>query len=213
MMIARQQQEDRQAAIKATMDYRAANQLKTMTESFALNDPDVLKNTATFAEAEGSFGASSLQVFDGEDLGFSDRKLAQQSQMRQWTVDAGTAMASTRRQSIEKQTQEEDTLAKQYQQTMALEQQSGEYLRGTREIFAQTNLEMAAEQRRLRKERMAAEAHANLTDMVTQVSTGLLNEDPSLAFDNNGWVFLLQGLLRAVRAVMCGPFFGVLCAR
>lgn len=186
MMIAREQQEDRQAAIKATMDYREANQLRTMTDSYALNDPDLLKKTATFAEAEKGFGASSLQLFDGEDLGFADRKRAQQSQMRQWTVEAGTTMATTRRQSFEAQSQEEATLAKQYQQTMALEQQSAEYLRGTREVFAQTNLEMAAEERRLRKERLAAEAHANQTDMVSQVSTGILNEDPSLAFDSNG---------------------------
>lgn len=183
MMIARQQAEDRKRILQETLDYRAANQGLTRSDAFALNDPDELKKTVI---NESDFGTSSLQVFDGEDRGFAERKAHQQSQVRQWTVQAGEAMAATQRSVGETKALEEDTLSKQYQMTMALEAESQQYLRGTREMFAATNLEQAAEQRRLRKEAQAAEAAANQNDMLATVSGPLISEDPALQFSPSG---------------------------
>lgn len=183
MLIARQQAEDRKRILKETVEYRTANQGLTRSDAFALNDPDELKKTKV---DESAYGASSLQVFSGEDRGYAERKARQQSQMRQWTVEAGEAMAATQRALNETRALEENTLSKQYQMTLALDEQAQQYARTTREAFAATQLEQAAEQRRLRKEALVAEQEQNKKDQLAQLTGSLLSEDPSLQFSPTG---------------------------
>ncbi|XP_004518609.1 RIB43A-like with coiled-coils protein 2 [Ceratitis capitata] len=66
--------------------YRCRFQRKDQRREFDLNDPDNIKKAlpARFTDDDISLGISSAQVFSGEDLGQSERKLRQRAQQRAW---------------------------------------------------------------------------------------------------------------------------------
>lgn len=179
--VAKREHEDRLAATKATADFRLTHQRKELSDTFALNDPNELKNTTM---NEDELGPSSLQVFAGEDRDFADRKKSQMEQTRLWAATATQEKQTHQRELEEKIFAEEDALAKQYQMTMALDLQNQQELKQSREMFAQTNLEMAAEQRRIRRAQEQQEQEDTLRHMVTQVEA--LKEDPSQAVGRDG---------------------------
>ncbi|XP_036327094.1 RIB43A-like with coiled-coils protein 2 [Rhagoletis pomonella] len=66
--------------------YRCRFQRKDQRREFDLNDPNWIKKAlpARVADDDTRLGISSAQVFSGEDIGHSERKLRQQAQQRAW---------------------------------------------------------------------------------------------------------------------------------
>ncbi|XP_053957280.1 RIB43A-like with coiled-coils protein 2 [Anastrepha ludens] len=66
--------------------YRCRFQSKDQRREFDLNDPNWIKKAlpARIADDDTRLGISSAQVFSGEDLGHSERKLRQRAQQRAW---------------------------------------------------------------------------------------------------------------------------------
>jgi hypothetical protein len=69
--------------------YRAANQKASMRRDFDLYDPNSLKKDfpARVSDVDPRIGISSLQRFEGEDLGVLRREAYQKEQMRIWTEE------------------------------------------------------------------------------------------------------------------------------
>jgi len=66
--------------------YRCRYQRKEQRREFDLNDPNFLKKArpTRVADDDITLGVSSAQIFHGEDLYNSDRKLRQREQQRAW---------------------------------------------------------------------------------------------------------------------------------
>ncbi|XP_039966294.1 RIB43A-like with coiled-coils protein 2 [Bactrocera neohumeralis] len=66
--------------------YRCRFQRKDQRREFDLNDPNRIKRAlpARVADDDVRLGISSAQIFSGEDLGHSERKLRQRAQQRAW---------------------------------------------------------------------------------------------------------------------------------
>ncbi|XP_011189392.1 RIB43A-like with coiled-coils protein 2 [Zeugodacus cucurbitae] len=66
--------------------YRCRFQSKNQRREFDLNDPNSIKKAlpARVADDDARLGISSAQIFSGEDLGHSERKLRQRAQQRAW---------------------------------------------------------------------------------------------------------------------------------
>ncbi|XP_043647546.1 RIB43A-like with coiled-coils protein 2 [Drosophila teissieri] len=79
--------EKKQRVVDSDLNYyRCRYQRKEQRREFDLNDPNFLKKArpTRVADNDISLGVSSAQIFQGEDLYNSDRKLRQREQQRAW---------------------------------------------------------------------------------------------------------------------------------
>lgn len=166
---------------KADLEFRATQQLAATRREFDLNDPSALKKATLTRQGDEDprLGASSLQVFQGEDLGAKERKRLQSEQQRQWLQEQRIADAEAKEaEEHEKQCTE----LLQLQQTVRLrdlsvaeEERRRELVRSTAEYNKQLTEQKAAAE----AARRAAEQEQNAREQLAAFHGPLLSEDPS----------------------------------
>ncbi|XP_044534182.1 RIB43A-like with coiled-coils protein 2 [Gracilinanus agilis] len=83
------QKRDRKTLQKAITEFRQTFQKPESRREFDLSDPLALKKdtTPSILEEVKKNSVSGMQRFMGEDLGYNERKKAQQEQNREWTLE------------------------------------------------------------------------------------------------------------------------------
>eukprot|EP00040_Diaphanoeca_grandis_P000768 m.16413 g.16413 ORF g.16413 m.16413 type:complete len:362 (+) comp11029_c0_seq1:212-1297(+) len=182
---ARQAVLDKKAALKATLDFRSLNQQPQMSDTWDMNNPDALKMSGSMRVQADQCGVSALQSFDGEDLGAADRKRRQKQQCLQWTMEAAMEHEKVATERRDQATMEIRALETQVQMTARLEGENANAAKSARQQMIQTNIEMAAEQRKSRRLQKQKEDEVNKRDISNSLD-GLLKEDPALGFGPDG---------------------------
>lgn len=181
----RQAQINKKAGLKATLDFRSVNQKKELSDTWDINNPNGLKGAESMRIMADQCGVSALQSFEGEDLDVADRTARQKQQRLQWTMEAAQQNQRTSSERHANATMELRALETQIQMTASVESENQDLAKQARQNMIQTNIELAAEQRRVKKLEKQQELAENQQD-ISNALTGMLKEDPALGFTANG---------------------------
>ena len=88
VLLDRRQEHDSREMNRALNEFRSLHQQPDARREWDLQDPDYLKKDkpARVNDEDPRCGPASLQKFDGEDLNGQARKMYQQEQLREWSL-------------------------------------------------------------------------------------------------------------------------------
>jgi hypothetical protein len=88
VLLDRRQEHDFREMNRALNEFRSLHQQPDARREWDLQDPDYLKKDkpARVNDEDPRCGPASLQKFDGEDLNGQARKMYQQEQLREWSL-------------------------------------------------------------------------------------------------------------------------------
>lgn len=193
-MMERRQQADARALNKAVVEYRQQNQRPEQRREFDLNDPEALLNEVVPPlrnggdDSDARLGIASMQHFEGEDIGASDRDQLQKQQMREWVAEAEAEHANNTAREANEKAQRDATLAAQIQQT---QYQMSEQDRLRKEDYMQTrafNKQLMDEKEAKQIADDQARQQADFTDVINAVNSDLLEDTPAGGYDQYGRV-------------------------
>lgn len=157
--------------------YQATYQRKEMTREWDLNNP--VRNRVTPAlrsNGDDGLGPSSLQVLQGEDPQFQERKKTQQAQMRQWVAEQKNEKAD-QLQQLQQAEAEYATFVKEIDDLAAQHEERKRHIQAElRAHLAQENISLADQRKQVLQAEREAERQAELTELQHALSSDLLNE-------------------------------------
>jgi len=161
-------------------EYRKTNQQTRNRRDYDLYDPNLLKKQSPprTSDNASTVGPSSLQKFEGEDLGFKDRQKLQRKQLQVWSDE------HLQQQRLEKQrVLEREDQYNRYQQSVitkmaALESAVEKSKKDQAREDAEYNLQLHQQKKRREEEqRKAADALA-INEINSHVNGKFLTESP-----------------------------------
>ncbi|XP_072175585.1 RIB43A-like with coiled-coils protein 2 [Diadema setosum] len=182
-LLQRRQEQDMRNLNKALNEFRDLHQQPEGRREWDLYDPEAKKKDkpARVSDDDPRCGPSSIQKFDGEDLGGKERKKLMEEQMREWT------MKQAKEKALNKKRQEEaDRLYDLHRQEMdqrACELQAAEEAcrRAINEATRDYNKSLADEQAEKNRLRSEQDLDDNFTELANQINSDMLTENPDVA--------------------------------
>lgn len=174
-----QKQRNRRQQNVETLNFQLTQKKDTRRE-WDLSDPKQLKNQKPprLDDAE-VLPSSSLQMFDGEDLGFGDRQTKQRAQVRDWANQK--LSEEERQQEHQRQIEAEHAAYEKQVNAIAeeLEQQKIANQRLHNRKTSQFNLEQAGAKKRNEAAQRALDQKRGLAEVEATMSSALMTEDRS----------------------------------
>jgi hypothetical protein len=170
---------------KDLVDYRATFQKREDRREWDLNDPKRVTTDlpARVNDADPRNGPSGLQRFDGEDLDFTDRKKAQQHQLKDWVqqqVDEKLVkkwMEGEADRTFESRSEETNYRVYQIEQTVAQQRRQQAVNQ------AQFNKALAEQKKREQVKVKGEQTQKNLEEIGNMLNSDFLNEREGLVTD------------------------------
>eukprot|EP00041_Stephanoeca_diplocostata_P017120 m.340709 g.340709 ORF g.340709 m.340709 type:complete len:376 (+) comp20599_c0_seq1:281-1408(+) len=188
LLVDRQERERRKARNAENARYLREHQKPETRDSYELNRKDLLRSSqpARVGDVDPRCGLSSMQVFAGEDLGYEERRKAQQNQVQQWAAESARIKNCADEVAAKAAKEEHDHLLHQVAHVAQIENSESTLRQQRTQDFKQANIEMLAAQREAARRDRLAKLDEDKQDMIAQVSGPLLSEDPSLAVGPTG---------------------------
>jgi len=156
------------------VQFREKNQQVQQRREFDLNDPDILKKSTPcrIGDSDPRLSISGGQIMHGEDLGFMERKKAQQEQMKTWVSE----------QSLERQTiREKELYEKRLQEQKEMETHQLAYELKMQEMEMRRRQEMmtkdfVVDQWKEKEERMRIQKEQEEKEKLQEIQNKLADE-------------------------------------
>lgn len=172
---------------KAELEYRSQHQQQHQRREADINDKYALRNErpARDGDDDPRLGPSSLQMMEGEDLGYAERMAAQRRQNKDWIIQQ-QELKREQAEREEKERQLEELRQKEMallMEKMALEenQRRNSELNNVQEY----NRRMAEEAQRKKQEEKQREMEENYLEQQAAINSRMLSEDGSDAIPAN----------------------------
>jgi len=163
--------------------YRSTLQGRATSRDHDLSDPTALRREqpGRVSDDDERLGASSMQKFHGEDLAISHRVKGQQEELRSWFGEAVREKEAAQAEAAQSDTDFSSSMLQIDGLKSSLEASAQAKRREAYSAVAEYNLAQARAKKERERAAQAAEVRDNLAEIENNLSSTLLNEDPSVS--------------------------------
>jgi hypothetical protein len=160
--------------------YRQTMQPKESRREWDLNDPQQLRKVESLrTEQRGEppkLGASSIQVFQGEDEDYQNRKKYQQAQVSYWREEKAAEVAAQKKAEEDAEREYAELMKQMAELSLAHEEAKAAILKRHGRLVGQDNQQLVARKHTRLQQEAQRDAEEAARDLETHTQSALLNE-------------------------------------